>query len=95
MAKQIRCPHCATTFDLTEDLRGRRFACPVCGVPFSVSQDGEVVREQKVVAESGITVKIPRKTTSPRKLAEESRNSSGGCFIFILILLLLAGGGAY
>lgn len=95
MAKQIQCPHCATTFDLTDDLRGRRFACPVCGVPFSVSEEGKVVRERNAAPEPGVQAKIPRKTVSPRKLAEESRNPSGGCFIFILVLLLLAGGGAY
>ena len=95
MSKRIKCPHCVTEFELTEDLYGRRFACPVCGVPFAVSATGDVVVEAKKPAAPQAKPAAPRKSAAPNLNAGDLPKSHTGCFIFVLLLLLLAGGGAY
>ncbi len=101
MSKKIKCPHCVTEFELTEDLFGRRFACPVCGVPFAVSETGDVIVEAKKPAAPQAKPAATHKPAAPRKSAAPNLNagdlpkSHTRCFFFVLLLLLLAGGGAY
>ncbi len=92
MSKKIKCPHCVAEFDLTDDLYGKHFACPVCGAPFAVSEAGEVVNAQPASSHKSA---VPAKQTMPNLNAGDLPKSRAGCFLFVLLLLLLAGGGAY
>lgn len=95
MAKKIKCPHCSTEFDLLPDMCGRRFACPVCGKPFAVSEAGDVVMERQTSFASKNVAISMSKAASSKIAAEELPKSSLGCLVFFLLILLLIGGGAY